>query len=130
MTKALVAAVAVVLAVISVAASAQQENATKCPRGRYCPPPPRSLLLRSPLLAITSSSRFYSNPLQVVAPVCVVSAEDELGGFLPRWRTCPVSALANPGSYCTCSDVFSPDFSYPRWFWRTIAGDPSGLRRF
>jgi hypothetical protein len=104
MTKALVAAVAALLTVINLPASAQNENAAKCPPGRNCrpPPPPQRPVYVNPPPAYVDQPPIYIDPPRF----CVVNGgRGSLGTHdVTGRRVCRV--VADPGTYCECPDGF------------------------
>jgi hypothetical protein len=121
MTRTLVAAVAALFTVISVPASAQQENATRCPGGkcRPIPPPPpcpggNCRPIPPPQPPIYTYPQFdYSQQQPRLCVEIGVGLAAELKFGWPHdaagRRICRVFAV--PGSYCECKNWFGEVFS-------------------
>ena len=107
MTKTLVAAIAALFTVINVPASAQQENATRCPGGvcRPIPPPPPPPhpppQPRPPQQVYPQPPPIYVYPQFVYPPF--------VGLCLADVGTCQV--FRAPGSYCECKNWLGEVFS-------------------
>ncbi len=120
MTRALVAAVAALFTVISVPASAQQENATRCPGGNCRPIPPPSPGPRPPPHPPGSQPPIYTYPQfdysQQQPRLCVEIGAGRAGELEFGWphdaagrRICRV--FGAPGFYCECKNWSGEVFS-------------------
>ena len=109
-TRTLIAATAALFAVTA-PASAQQENATRCPGGVCRPIPPRP---RPPPIYI--NPQFDYSQSQQQPRLCVELGAGVAGELQFEWmhdaagrRICQVFGV--PGSYCECTNRFKEGFT-------------------